>query len=282
MVTALALAQRDELAELEEQIEVLEQQLLSAQKEESTLQPRRDCSDPKAARHHQPNLDPCLVGSHEHANDSLAMLGPSEQLEVEIQVMERDVCDYREQLEHLQNSERLRMQELDRLSHELKQAAEHLAYEQQKVRTHEHCLNAICSIRSSPNPIGPRTIELRAEQRLKELAVQRTGQLTNKVMRLAVGASMQQTTVDALSMKLLRVRSSLLDKECELLAAQKVTAGLKSRLVLGADGGSTGVTVNRCMPGKALPTSGSARNTACVTVPRKAAQSTGRLPKLSF
>jgi len=282
MVSAQALAQSQELAEVEEQIKALEQQLLSAQKEESTLQACCDCPDPEDTRHHQPNLAPCLVGPDEHAGDSLVVLGPSEQLEAEVQVMERDVCHYREQLERLQKSERLRMQELDWLSHELTQAAERLTYEQHTVRTHEDCLNAICSTRSSPNLIGPRTIELRAEQRLKELAVRRTGKLSNDVMKLAVGASVQQTTVDALSLKLLRVRSSLLDKDRELLAAQKATAGLESRLALGAGGGSTCSTADRSMPGKASPTSGSTRSKSGMTAPRKAAQSTGRLPKLSF
>jgi len=285
MVSALALAQREELAEVEEQIKALEQQLLNAQKEESTLQACCDCPDPEATRCRQPSLAPCLVGPDEGADDGLAALGLREQLEAEIQIMEHDVCHCREQLAHLHNSERLRMQELDRLSHELTQAAERLAYEQQTVRTHENCLNAICTTRSSPNLIGPRTIELRAEQRLKELAVRRTGKLSNEVMRQAVDASIRQTTVDALSMKLLRVRSTLLDKDRELLAAQKATAGLQSRLVLGAGGGFAGGPADRCS-GKALPTSGSTRsktgkNTG-VAAPRKAAQSTGRLPKLSF
>lgn len=282
MVSALALAQREELADLEEQIKALEQQLLSAQKEEATLQPPQDSPDPEAARCHQPNLAPHLVGLHENAQDRLALLGPSEQLEAEIQVMKRDVCYYREQLQHFQNSERLRMQELDRLSHELKQSAERLAYEQQTVRTHEDCLNAICSTRSCPNLIGLRTIELRAEQRLKELAVRRTGKLSTEVMRLAVDASVQQTTVDDLSTKLLRVRSSLLNRDRELLAAQKVTASLESRLALGVGGNPTGGGAERCMPGKVPPTTDSRRNTTGVTAQHKAVQSTGRLPKLSF
>jgi len=272
MVSALALAQREELAEVEEEIQALEVQLLSAQKEELTLQPRRGCPNPEAVK----------PGSPQSSN-SAEELVPSEQLEAEIQVMEREVCHFREQLEHLQNSERLRMQELDQLSYELTQAAERLNYEQQTVRTHEHCLNSICSSRSSPNLIGPRTIELRAEQRLKELAARRAGRLSDEVMRLAVGASMQQNTVDTLSTKLLRVRSSLLDRDRELIAAQKTTAGLESRLALGVVGGAATATSGRCMPGKApLTSSSTTKNKTGATAPRKAAKSTGRLPQLSF
>eukprot|EP00419_Tripos_fusus_P009754 CAMPEP_0172662546 /NCGR_PEP_ID=MMETSP1074-20121228/5423_1 /TAXON_ID=2916 /ORGANISM="Ceratium fusus, Strain PA161109" /LENGTH=286 /DNA_ID=CAMNT_0013478471 /DNA_START=111 /DNA_END=967 /DNA_ORIENTATION=+ len=279
MVSALDLAQREELAKVENEIRALEEQLAIAREEELTLQPPCDCLDPEAAKpgiaqRQQPNVAPGLVGPTENPDDRF-----SEQLEAEIQVMERDIFHFREQLEHLQNSERLRTQELDGLSRELTRTAEHLAYELQAVRVHEDCLNSICSACSSPNLIGPRTIELRMEQRLKALAVRRTSKLSDEVMKLAVGAKVQQTTVDSLSMKLLRVRSLLHDKDRELLAAQKATVGIESRLVSGAVGSSTAGTAGRCMPSKTAPASSSTRNRTGTTAARKAVRSTGRLPQ---
>merc|ERR1712216_269464 len=171
-------------------------------------------------------------------------------------------------------------------------AHEHLAYEQHCVRHHEECQQYGVDPSGGagwagmgPCGIGRRTLEVRAEQKLRECAEQRGGRLGRDITKLASDTSLQQAAIAQLGARLMRARKAHTDRDRRLQHNQKATKLLHAKLkVTGGDGS----------PSK-KPTSGvdaeddddddessSAEKRMRRSSRKGAAASTGKLPQLSF
>merc|ERR1712217_57413 len=155
-------------------------------------------------------------------------------LEAEIRHLQFDIGHYHDQVERLQIEERQRSHELARLRCELGEASEELTYEQQRVKHYEVCkllgLDGGGWAGLGPAGIGRRTMEVRAEKELREVAQQRTGRLTRDVSRLASDTSSQQASIEQLSRRLQKLRSSVQDKDRQLQRAASTTSDLHFKL----------------------------------------------------
>lgn len=137
-------------------------------------------------------------------------------------------------VERKQAKERQREDELQRLQTEVAEAQESLGYEQQRLRHFEVCQKIGPSAGGwaglGPNGIGRRTMEVRAEKRLRECAELRAGRLAGQVTRLAGDTSTQQSTIGQLSKRLQLVRSLTQNKEQQQADAALKNADLKLKL----------------------------------------------------
>merc|ERR1719409_2560127 len=149
-------------------------------------------------------------------------------VEAEVEHLQLDIAHFQHKAERLQVEERQRSHEISRLCGELSEAYEHLAYEQQCVRHHEVCQQFGIDPSGGgwagmgPCGIGRRTLEVRAEQKLREHAEQRGGRLARDVTKLASDTSQQQASIAQLGRRLKCVRKSLEDRDKRIANAEKV------------------------------------------------------------
>lgn len=215
-------------------------------------------------------------------------------LEAEIQHLKLDISHYQHKAEHLQADERQRSHEISRICGELSEAYEHLAYEQQCVRHHEVCQQFGIDPSGGgwagmgPCGIGRRTLEVRAEQKLREHAEQRAGRLARDVSKLAGDTSQQQAAIAQLGARLQRAKKAHVDRDRRLQHIQKQTKMLNTKLKV-----TSGVGSGSPSPSKS-PTSGTEveaqddddESSSAAQMRRSkrkgAAASTGKLPQLSF
>mmetsp|Transcript_54773 Transcript_54773/g.123633 ORF Transcript_54773/g.123633 Transcript_54773/m.123633 type:complete len:291 (-) Transcript_54773:65-937(-) len=173
----------------------------------------------------------CLEDEHHSGQD------PCTTLEAEVKHLELDITHYQEQVDHLQIEERKRTHELGLLRSELSDISEQLAYEQQTVRHHQVTQQLDLETSSSASlanaGIGRRTMEVKAEKRLREAAEQRTGRLARHVTRLAGDTAHQQAAIDELSRKLGRVRNVLDQRDRQLSSTAHETSELQAKLFGG-------------------------------------------------
>eukprot|EP00931_Biecheleriopsis_adriatica_P088028 TRINITY_DN62425_c0_g1_i1.p1 TRINITY_DN62425_c0_g1~~TRINITY_DN62425_c0_g1_i1.p1 ORF type:complete len:296 (-),score=83.35 TRINITY_DN62425_c0_g1_i1:90-875(-) len=196
-------------------------------------------------------------------------------VEAEIRHLKLDIEHYQSRAERLQAEERQRFHTLTTLRNELQEASEDLAYEKQRVRHHEICRQLGLPdggwVGLGPLGVGKRTLEARAEQKLRESAEDRSARLAREVSRLAGDTAEQQTTIETLSRRLDKVRAITRTKERRLLSAAAHTSELHARL--------RGTTAGP----KALTT---AESSSCVSRgsrgKKSISSSTGKLPQLSF
>jgi len=183
--------------------------------------------------------------------------------------------------------ERQRSHEISRLCGELSEAYEHLAYEQQCVRHHEVCRQF--GIEASgggwagmgPCGIGRRTLEVRAEQKLRECAEQRGGRLSRDVTKLASDTSAQQASIAQLGARLMRAKKAHAQRDKLRANADKQTQMLHSKLKLTSGEDVASQEVDEY----GAPMGSSDGGTAVLSRSNKkkgASASTGKLPQLSF
>lgn len=196
--------------------------------------------------------------------------GALQQVEAEIRHLKLDIEHYRGRTERLQVEERKRFHMLSQLRSDLQEASEDLAYEKQRVRHHEVCRQLGLKdggwVGLGPLGVGKRTLEARAEKKLRESAEERAARLTRDVSRLAGDTAEQQTTIEQLSRRLDKCRAVAREREHRLGKAAKQTEELHARL--------------RGSPSAILGKVPSFSQSASM---RKASSaSTGKLPQLSF
>jgi len=244
-------------------------------------------------------------------DEGLSGQSPCATLEAEVKHLELDIQHYQEQVEHLQIEERRRTHELGRLRSELSEVSERLAYEQQSVRHHQVCQQLGLETGGGgvgTAGIGRRTMEVRAEKKMREQSEQRTGRLARHVTRLAGDTAAQQSAIDQLSRRLQRVRGSLGDADRKLATASLASSDLQGRLLgepaaaaadaaepadtscsQGAEtadakeGTGTGLSANEEASGDSLRASRGKPGRSLERTKRPGkTKSTGKLPQLSF
>lgn len=236
-----------ELADLDAQLRTLRDQLVQAQREarqahdagssilgalESDMAPlRAEISSASNA-----------TGSFGAVLDGKDIKVAISEAESEVEHLKLDIEHYREQVHNMQVEERQRVHELNRLKSEVSAATDCLTYEKRRLRHLELCRHLNGQEGAHPlqdaswgglgqSGIGKRTLEVRAEQRLRETAEQRAGRLSRDVTKLAGDTTQQQAAIARLSQRLSRVRNSLYEKDDQIAGAAKQTAELHSRII---------------------------------------------------
>lgn len=214
--------------------------------------------------------------------------------EAEITHLQLDIAHFQHQSERLQIEERQRQHEISRLCGELSEAYEHLTYEQHCVRHHELCRQV--GIDNSgggwpgmgPCGVGRRTMEVRAEQRLRECAEQRGGRLARDVTKLSSDTSQQQASIAQLGARLMRAKKAHAERDRRLLHNHKLAKVLQAKLKVASGNGqpSQGQRQNELVDARAddLGATSDSDGTGRSLRSRKKgiAASTGKLPSLSF
>jgi len=191
-------------------------------------------------------------------------------VEAEIRHLKLDIEHYRGRAERLQVEERKRFHTLSQLRSDLQEASEDLAYEKQRVRHHEVCRQLGLKdggwVGLGPLGVGKRTLEARAEKKLRESAEDRATRLSREVSRLSGDTAEQQTVIEQLSRRLDKCRAIAREKERRLNNAANQTKELHARL-----------------RGSPSATLGQVQGSQASSRMRKAqSASTGKLPQLSF
>eukprot|EP00930_Biecheleria_cincta_P068825 TRINITY_DN56651_c0_g1_i1.p1 TRINITY_DN56651_c0_g1~~TRINITY_DN56651_c0_g1_i1.p1 ORF type:complete len:278 (-),score=65.13 TRINITY_DN56651_c0_g1_i1:97-930(-) len=189
-------------------------------------------------------------------------------LEVEIQHLKLDIEHYQGLTEQLQIEERKRLHMLEGLRSSLEEASEDLAYEKQRVRHHEVCRQLGLPdggwVGLGPLGVGKRTLEARAEKKLRESAEERSARLAREVTRLAGDSTEAQITIEQLSRRLDKIRAMARTKDRRLASAAAQTSELHARL-------------------RGSPSEGAKDTSTSKVRSRKMdSASTGKLPQLSF
>lgn len=220
--------------------------------------------------------------------------GSRESMEAEVKHLLLDIDHFQHKAERLQIEERQRSHEISRLCGELSEAYEHLAYEQQCVKHHEVCRQFGIEVNSGwagmgPCGIGRRTLEVRAEKKLRECAEQRGGRLARDVTKLASDTTQQQASIAQLGRRLQSVRKALSERDSRLRHNQKHTELLHAKLkVTSSDGsGQAATDGEQEVDGPVASRSASGPEGGALSLQRSrkkggSAASTGKLPQLSF
>lgn len=153
----------------------------------------------------------------------------------EIRRRQSDIDGYRQQVEQMQAEDRERSSDISRLVGELSDAMEHLTYEQQRARHLEVCEDLGPAGQEGwagmgPMGLGRRTLQARAEARLRETAEQRGCRLGRDVSRLASDVATQQATIKQLTKRLVRLQKKSSQKEKKLKTVGARAFELQSKM----------------------------------------------------
>lgn len=209
------------------------------------------------------------------------------EVEATIQHLALDVTHYKQQTDRLEIEQRQREHEISRLTAELRDASESLGYERQRARHHE-VLDGVGSPTGGwaglgPMGLGKRTLEVRAEQRLREFSEKRGSSLTRDVTRLASDAAAHQAVITQLTRRLRRVRTAAQKKDRQLERATSHTSELNARLGVADDGGTAQALDCPGSDDDAVAAPAQAPNVPAKGRRKaKGSSSTGKLPQLSF
>jgi DNA repair exonuclease SbcCD ATPase subunit len=204
-----------------------------------------------------------------------------EDIDAEIDRLKTSTSEYQTKANQLQTASRKRATELERTRAELASAKANLDYETQRVK-HQHASRQMGFDKHGeswaglgPTGVGMRTLEVRAEAGLREVAEARAARLQRDVMKLANDHADHQSTIAKLGKRLGRVRGLVLQRDQQLAELSQSTANLQSKLMQSGGDGDTSALDLDLGHGSTL--------TSRKSLGRKnAAGSTGRLPQLSF
>jgi len=228
--------------------------------------------------------EPFILGPSQPSGSQGEQRGSAENvntLEDDVKHLQVDIAHFQHKGEKLQVEERQRSHEISRLCGELSEAYEHLSYEQQCVKHHETCRqfgvenNGAAWAGMGPCGVGRRTIEVRAEQQLREHAEQRGGRLSRDVTKLASDTSQQQVSIAQLGARLMRVKKAHAERERRLLHNHKSTKLLHAKLRLTSGDGDSQPGSRELEATDPEPVPNRPKNKAL-------SASTGKLPQLSF
>mmetsp|Transcript_29784 Transcript_29784/g.81691 ORF Transcript_29784/g.81691 Transcript_29784/m.81691 type:complete len:330 (-) Transcript_29784:189-1178(-) len=182
------------------------------------------------------------VDPEELAQRAKSKSSSREAMEQEVEHLKLDIEHYREQVGRLHSEEQQRARELRRLQAELSESGESLAYEQHRARLSEAFVQM--GVEGTvdgweglgPMGTGRRTIEVRAEMKLREAAEKRNGRLTREVLKLASDSSAQQVEIARLSKRLSKTRGVTQDRGKQLQGVASMSDVLQKRAKRLADG----------------------------------------------
>lgn len=157
------------------------------------------------------------------------------EIEAEIKHLQVDIAHFQHKTERLHVERRQRQHEIGRLDTELQEVREQLAYDQQRARHFEVCQSLGAEVADGwagvgPCGVGQRTLELRAEVKLREKAEQRRNKLTREVGRLQTLVISQRQTIETYTKRLQRAHSSYVMKDKHLAAAVHQASHAQKRL----------------------------------------------------
>lgn len=220
-----------------------------------------------------------------------AEVGTCEEMESEIRHTRLDISHYNQKIQRLQVDDDRRAIELARLTREASDAVAALRYEQVRARHHDAGQRlGVDTLGESwaglaPTGVGRRTMEVRAERRLREMAEVRAGRLSRDVMKLSSEAAVHQAHIADLSKRLTRTRSLVIDREQQLVEAAKARAKLEVKAKAKLQ---SAMQADRSVSAEDDPTQAVITepelSVASLSAQRKPAtcRSTGKLPQLSF
>lgn len=285
-----------ELAELEGQVRCLREELLAAQRGAKDAQNAGNAILVALESGMARLMGELAAAKRSSAEAGLPASGAGEDPQYEVDHLKLDIDHYRQQVCQLHVERRQRENEITRLRSEVSEASDVLTYEQRRLQ-HLELRRQLEGNDSEggaswgglgPMCIGKRTIEVRAEQRLRESAEQRSAKLTRDVSRLAGDAARHQATIERLSQRLGRVRSSFHEKDDQLAVAAKQTADLQSRIakvVQAADPeGAMALDLADLdnLARELAKSTDSLDSETSRTLRKPTTKSTGKLPALSF
>mmetsp|Transcript_26648 Transcript_26648/g.50070 ORF Transcript_26648/g.50070 Transcript_26648/m.50070 type:complete len:278 (-) Transcript_26648:111-944(-) len=232
---ALAAAEA-EYAEIQEQLNASQQELQEARRAGSALLAATEAAlaplfaELAAAREKSEQLLPPVLGKDEESESP----STRDAIQAEVRHLQIEIDSSKEEAYRLQAEDRQRFHHLEKLRNELQEASEELVYERQRAQHHEICrqlgLPGTAWVGLGPAGIGKRTLQVRAEKRLRESAEERSARLTREVARLAGQTSEHQTTIDGLSRRLDRTRGLAKSKDHRLKTFAAQTSELHARL----------------------------------------------------
>lgn len=213
---------------------------------------------------------------------------PASDLEADILRLQRDLHSRQSQVERLEVELTARRQEVQQLGRELREADASIAYEQRRA-SHFHTKKRL----SNPKPrkalgVGKRTIEMQAEERLREAAEVRANHMAQDLHKLTNDTLLQDKAIQRLDRKLLHMHRQASSSDLKLAEVEKITSRLHLRLCGGNDG-QQDLSEQELLPRNTLSSqrlgggrgAGGARGGPSPTRKNRMA-STGRLPHLSF
>lgn len=207
-------------------------------------------------------LPPNLAKDEVQEPPEVEHMSSREAIETEIRHLKLDIDHFKNLAARLQTEDAQRFYILQALRNELQEATEELGYQRDRARHHEVCrqlgLPGSAWVGLGPAGIGKRTLQVRAEKRLRESAEERSARLVREVAALAGDTAEQQATIESLSRRLEKVRTLISQKEARLASAAQQSTQLQARLK------GTGCAQDKMFKG------------------RKHVSSTGKLPQLSY
>jgi len=207
-------------------------------------------------------LPPVLAKDEVKETSKTPAVSSREAIEAEIKHLKLDIDHFKNVAARLQTEDTQRYYIMSSLRNELTEATEELGYQRDRARHHEVCrqlgLPGSAWVGLGPAGMGKRTLQVRAEKRLRESAEERSARLLREVAGLAGDTAEHQVTIESLSRRLDRVRNLIQEKETRLQSAAQQTTQLQARL--------KGIG---CSQDKMFKS-------------RKHVASTGKLPQLSF
>eukprot|EP00928_Gymnodinium_smaydae_P037946 TRINITY_DN26277_c0_g1_i2.p1 TRINITY_DN26277_c0_g1~~TRINITY_DN26277_c0_g1_i2.p1 ORF type:complete len:350 (+),score=97.17 TRINITY_DN26277_c0_g1_i2:104-1051(+) len=240
---ATAGAARAEYAEAEAEVQRLEEELEAARRDAASA--RRAGATVLGAL--EAAMAPLMAELAVERRRALAAALPSEAprmdcsgdaaaLAAEVQRLQGELAAQREEVERLQAAERKRGNELRRLRVDATDAMDSLGYEQQRVRHYEVGLQLGFEPTGDgwaglgPSGMGRRTMEVRAEKRLRETAEQRASRIAQQVVKLSSEASSQQGLIAHLSKRFLRLRRLSQSRDKQLAGSSSDAGALEEKL----------------------------------------------------
>jgi peptidoglycan hydrolase CwlO-like protein len=182
-------------------------------------------------------LDPSLSSQADAGMDVSSAGKTAATVQDEIDHLRTDISHFQHKADKLQVEERQRSHEISRLCGEITEAYEHLDYERKCVQHHTVCQEFGMDPSGGsgwagmgPCGIGRRTLEVRAEQKLREHAEMRGGRLARDVTKLSSDTSQQQACIAELAARLKRAKRAHAERDRRLLHNQKQTQLLETKL----------------------------------------------------
>merc|ERR1711879_740225 len=152
-------------------------------------------------------------------------------------MLRKNINDCQAKVEQLETASRKRATEKQKTRAELASAKARLEYETQRAK-HQDVHRQLGFDKHGeswaglgPTGIGKRTLEVRAEGRLREVAEARAARLQREVMKLTNDHADHQANISKLGKRLGRVRGLVLLREQQLQELSQSTANLQSQLM---------------------------------------------------
>merc|ERR1719160_1913649 len=156
-------------------------------------------------------------------------------LQQEARHLRLDLSHYQQKVEAMQVQQQHSEQENTRMKTVMSDLKDQLDYTRQLVKHHEveqQLQTELTDTWGGENPcgIGKRTLELRAEQKLRQQVEKRNNKLTDQIQKLTAVIASQQLAIQRLEKKLMSGQKKILHKDQQLLHVTERAAQLQGYL----------------------------------------------------